>query len=112
MDGMDWVHRFDPAVSRAGVGAGPPNEALAQRLQYVLIIGSEFGGDLNSRPCKTADGGASTCHRRKKGRIRQCKPPAEPCWPRSGTSTSFVASATIPICFMSTVICCTIWAAR
>src|SRR5258707_3460907 len=43
MDGMDWVHRFDPAASRAGVGAGPPNEALAQRLQYVLIIGSEFG---------------------------------------------------------------------
>ena len=35
--------RFDPATSRAGVGPGPPNEALAQALRYVLIIGSEFG---------------------------------------------------------------------
>jgi len=32
-----------PAASRAGVGRGPPNEALAHRLQYVLIVGSEFG---------------------------------------------------------------------
>ena len=43
IDGMDWLRRFDLTASHASVGPGPPNEALAQGLRYVLIIGSAFG---------------------------------------------------------------------